>query len=264
MLYPLDGQRLKLAAKVSTTDTTIDVFGRFQKDSEAVGTKYIIGQQILGLSPNTDNEEFVYVNVVADPTEIDTTAGIYRYTVTTWGIESDNATIPPTLTDATKRKTHAFGDDVWIVNSATYYKQLQTYVDDTVNDKVVQMSCVNYTTGTATGDGYGYITIPQKFNGCTLSRVHARVITAGTTGTTDVQLARIRRTTGESFSTNDMLSTKLTIDSGEVGSETAETPAVINATYATVATNDVIRIDIDAVSTTAAKGLIITLEFTTA
>jgi hypothetical protein len=58
-----------------------------------------------------------------------------------------------------------------------------------------------------------------------------------------------------------MLSTKLTIDSGETGSDTAATPAVINTSYDDVATNDLLRIDIDAISTTAPKGLIVTLEF---
>jgi hypothetical protein len=58
-----------------------------------------------------------------------------------------------------------------------------------------------------------------------------------------------------------MLSTKLTIDSAETGSDTAAAAAVINTSTDDVATNDLLRIDVDAVSTTAPKGLIITLEF---
>jgi hypothetical protein len=58
-----------------------------------------------------------------------------------------------------------------------------------------------------------------------------------------------------------MLTTKITIDSTETGSDTAATPAVIDTANDDVATNDVIRIDVDAISTTAAKGLIVTLTF---
>jgi hypothetical protein len=58
-----------------------------------------------------------------------------------------------------------------------------------------------------------------------------------------------------------MLSTKLTIDSAEIGSDTALTAAVINAANDDVATNQWIRVDLDAVQTTKAKGLIVTLGF---
>ena len=58
-----------------------------------------------------------------------------------------------------------------------------------------------------------------------------------------------------------MLSTKITIDSGETGSDTAATAAVIDTANDDVATNDVIRLDVDAISTTPAQWLIITLQF---
>ena len=84
--------------------------------------------------------------------------------------------------------------------------------------------------------------------------VHAEVITAGTTGTTDIQIHNVTQAA-------DMLSTKLTIDSGETGSDTAAAAAVIDTANDDVAENDMLRIDIDAVSTTAAQGLIVTLGF---
>lgn len=107
---------------------------------------------------------------------------------------------------------------------------------------------------TATGDGKAYFTIPTALNGMDLVAVHARVVTAGTTGTTDIQIANVTDSV-------DMLSTKLTIDSTETGSDTAATAAVINTATDDVASNDLLRIDVDAVSTTPAKGLIVTLEF---
>lgn len=120
--------------------------------------------------------------------------------------------------------------------------------------KEVQMVVFDFTTDVATGDGAFYLHIGQTLNGMNLIDVHAEVITAGTTGTTDIQIHNL--TDGQ-----DMLSTVITIDSGETGSDTAATPAVINTSYDDVATNDVLRIDVDAVQTTAPKGLIVTLGF---
>lgn len=118
--------------------------------------------------------------------------------------------------------------------------------------RYVQITCFDYGTDLATGDGKGYIVIPAGLNGMNLVSVHAKVITAGTTGTTDIQIANVTDAV-------DMLSTKITIDSTETGSDTAATPAVIDTTKDDVATNDVLRIDVDAASTTKPKGLILTL-----
>lgn len=120
--------------------------------------------------------------------------------------------------------------------------------------RYAQEVCYDFTTSVAVGDGKGYLHIPPGFNGMNLVYVHARVITAGTTNTLDIQIANVTDTV-------DMLSTKLTIDTTETGSDTAATPAVIDATKDDVATNDLLRIDIDAIHTTAAKGLIVTMGF---
>lgn len=120
--------------------------------------------------------------------------------------------------------------------------------------RYVQAVVFDFTTDTATGDGKFYLHIPAALNGMNLVEVHAEVITAGTTGTTDIQIHNVTDAV-------DMLSTLLTIDSAETGSDTAATAAVINAANDDVATNDLLRIDVDAVSTTAAKGLIVTLGF---
>lgn len=110
-------------------------------------------------------------------------------------------------------------------------------------------------TATATGDdAAGKIHIPPGLDGMNLVYVHAEVDTAGTTGTTDIQIHNVDNAL-------DMLSTKLTIDSGETGSDTAATAAVINTSNDHVNTNDVLRIDIDAVSTTPANGLLVTMGF---
>lgn len=120
--------------------------------------------------------------------------------------------------------------------------------------RVVECICFNFGSDVAIGDGAYYFHVPEELNGEDLVGVHAEVVTAGTTGTTDIQIHNIDNAV-------DMLSTKLTIDSGETGSDTAATPAVISGSNSGVNTNDMIRIDVDAVSTTAPKGLIVTLRF---
>lgn len=109
-------------------------------------------------------------------------------------------------------------------------------------------------TDTATGDTKAFFHIPPGLTGMDLMYVHAEVVTAGTTGTLDIQLAKNGST--------DMLSTKLTVDSTETGSDTAATAAVIKSDGSeAVVTNDTIEIDIDSVHTTEAKGLVVTLGF---
>lgn len=116
----------------------------------------------------------------------------------------------------------------------------------------IQIPCFDWTTNVSTGDGKYYLRIPAKYNGWEITGVHAEVITAGTTGTTDIQIANVTDAV-------DILSTKLTIDSTETGSDTAATPAVINTSNNTLATEDRIRIDVDAVSTTPPQGLIVSI-----
>ena len=118
----------------------------------------------------------------------------------------------------------------------------------------LQVTAFDYKTDVAKGDGAAYVTVPSSYAGMNLVAVHARVITAGTTGTTDIQIHNLSQTA-------DMLTTKITIDTTETGSDTAATAAVIDTSNDDVASWDILRIDVDAVSTTAPKGLIVTMEF---
>jgi hypothetical protein len=102
----------------------------------------------------------------------------------------------------------------------------------------------------ATG-GVAWWTIPQKLNGMNLIRAYGNTVTAGSGSTMTVQ---VRNTTlGQ-----DMLSAPLTWASASKTSNGSET---INTTYDHIATNDVIRIDVDSIHTTGAYGLEVTLEF---
>jgi len=120
--------------------------------------------------------------------------------------------------------------------------------------KAVQIVVFDFTTDTATGDGKAYFRVPPSMGGMDLVSVAAHVITAGTTNTTDVQIHNLTQAA-------DMLTTKLTIDSAELDTSTAATPAVIDGGNDDVASGDILRIDVDAVSTTAAKGLMVSMEF---
>ena len=122
--------------------------------------------------------------------------------------------------------------------------------------QVVQLMVFDDSQDVATGNGAGdlFFRVPSTMNGMNLVAVAACVQTAGTTGTTDIQIHNVTDTA-------DMLSTVITIDSGETDSATAATAAVIDGTADDVATGDILRIDVDAVSTTAPKGLLVELQF---
>lgn len=107
------------------------------------------------------------------------------------------------------------------------------------------------------GDGAAYIAIPSELNGTVLVYAHARHKTAGTgtTNKTKIQIHNVNNVV-------DILSTVLSIDAGETGSETAATAYVINTSNDDVAAYDLLRIDVDQVpETTAPQGLMVTLGF---
>ena len=112
---------------------------------------------------------------------------------------------------------------------------------------------------TYVGNGIAAITIPLALNGLVLSAVAgdlgAHVYTAGVTGTTDIMIHNLTQAV-------DMLTTVITIDTGETDSSTAAAAPVVDTDNNTVSTADVIRFDIDAISTgTAANGLEVRMQF---
>lgn len=151
-----------------------------------------------------------------------------------------------------------YGGDFYICRNATTPEWAKIG-----GTKSTSFSVVGSGTNCAVGDGVYAFRVPSDMNGMNLIGVGAGVVTAGTTGTTDIQLRRLRDTAGtpRTRTAADMLSTKLTIDSAEVDSETAATAAVIDTSYDDVQTGDLILVDIDAVSTTAPKGLSVSLVF---
>ena len=108
---------------------------------------------------------------------------------------------------------------------------------------------VDFTTDVSVADGKAYMPIPAWMNGMNLVRAQAMVITAGTTNPTTIDIYNVT-------DSQDMLSAAISIASGA----TVGTVGTINTTYDDLATNDVLRVDVTTVSTTAPKGLLVALE----
>ena len=117
----------------------------------------------------------------------------------------------------------------------------------------IQLVAFGAAVDTATGNGKVAFTVSNRLAGMNIKRVYAFVNTAGSGGTTTVQLRNATQTA-------DILSTVITIDSGELHTSSAATPAVINGSEDDLTEHDIIHVDVDAVhSTTAAKGLVVGL-----
>lgn len=106
-----------------------------------------------------------------------------------------------------------------------------------------------------TGNSVAIMRIPSDLNGMSLVEVGACCHTAGNSGTTGVQIRRIR-----SGASVNMLSTQITIDANETDSSTAATPAVINSSNRSVQTGDQIHFDITSVSS-GAIGVFVSFTF---
>ena len=106
-----------------------------------------------------------------------------------------------------------------------------------------------------TGDGKAFVRITSDLNGMNLVGCGAVLDTAGTGGGYLMQLRRKR-----SGSDVDMLSTRISIDSGENDSADAGTPPAINGSNDDIATGDRIYFDRDGVPT-GAKGDVVWMQF---
>jgi hypothetical protein len=99
---------------------------------------------------------------------------------------------------------------------------------------------LNTSTALAVGDDAVRFRIPAALNGMNIVSVAASRKSG--TGTPTIQIRNVTDSV-------DVLSTRLTIDSGETDSSTAATAAVINASNDDVATGDQFAIDVDVAGT---------------
>ena len=116
--------------------------------------------------------------------------------------------------------------------------------------RIVEVKIVADATSLTAGDGIATYTIPAELNGFKLNRAEMAVKTASSSGSVN---AMIRNLT----TSQDMLSTPITIDQSELNSYSAAIPSVVNATYQAVSTGDTIAIDIDSIGTGTKGGDII-------
>lgn len=101
-----------------------------------------------------------------------------------------------------------------------------------------------------TGDYQGWFPVPSGINGWNITSVLS--MRSSGTGVPSFQLRRIR-----SGASVDVLSTQSTIDSGEVTSVTAATPAVINTANDDLATGDILATDVDASGTSTLRAVLV-------
>ena len=122
--------------------------------------------------------------------------------------------------------------------------------------RYVQVIVVASGTAIAVTDGYAHIHIPAGLAGMDLAEVHAEVNTAPAGSTAIIEISKNGAAT-------QMLSTNITIDATETGSDTAAAAAVIKSDGTeAVAVNDVVQVNVTQVgSSTAGSGLIVTLGF---
>ncbi len=106
-------------------------------------------------------------------------------------------------------------------------------------------SATDQTTGTTKGGDHRI-----SNRAITVKAVGSYCDTAGTTGTYTIDINEA----GVSI-----LSTKITVDSAEKSSETAATPPVISDSA--IAADAIITFDVDAIQTTAAKGLVVWMDY---
>lgn len=126
--------------------------------------------------------------------------------------------------------------------------------DATLTQKSWSMAVFDSTEDCAVGDGTIGFCVPASMDALDITDCVASVHTAGTGGLMSIQIRRRRGATNA-----DVLSTKLTFDTGETSSTTAATSHVINTANDDLNEGDMIYLDIDGVQTTAAKGLTVTI-----
>ena len=121
--------------------------------------------------------------------------------------------------------------------------------------RYVQIMAVAKATALTVTDGLAYFHVPAGLDGMDLVEVHAEVFTApvGSTATFEIS---------NNGASTQMLSTNITIDAGETGSDSAATAAVIDASNDDLDTNDLIQINCTQIgSGTAGSGLMVTMGF---
>jgi hypothetical protein len=127
----------------------------------------------------------------------------------------------------------------------------KSYADHPIRYVEIECFSMRAAETNVVGDGQGFIRIPAELDGYNLVSVKGDVKAAGTTNTEDIQIRNATKA-------QDMLSTTLKFASGATQDDGN---AVIDTTKDDVSDGDRIWVDVDAVHTTPAAGLVVTLGF---
>ena len=144
------------------------------------------------------------------------------------------------------------------INTSTDAARVMTpdlYAASNYGIRYVQIMAVAKATDLTVADGLAYFHVPAGLDGMDLVEVHAEVFTApaGSTATFEIS---------NNGASTQMLSTNITIDADETGSDSAATAAVIDASNDDLDTNDLIQINCTQIgSSTAGAGLMVTMGF---
>jgi len=141
-----------------------------------------------------------------------------------------------------------------------YCQSTNVFVEIGDGNKVLMFEVFEDATALAIGDGKIYIPIPSLYAGWNIIAVSAHLgSVVSSSGAVTVDIARCAAVaTGIrcSGTVADVLSTNLTVDANEDGSETAETAAVIDTSNDDLPTSGHLRVDVDGAGT-GTKGLIV-------
>jgi len=207
------------------------------------------------LDTGTDDAKFATAKALKDshnvPSVAPSTSG---KVMTSDGTDWTSAALPAASTSASGIVELAIAIEVNTGTSDTLAITPDALAGSNFGKRVVEIVVFDYGTDVATGDGKAYFIVPDELNGMNLVRVASTVITAGTTNSTTVAIYSITDSA-------EMLSTLMAIETGETSTRTSATPGTIDTSHDDVVTGDVLRIDVDAVSSTAPKGLIVEMVF---
>lgn len=148
-------------------------------------------------------------------------------------VESDKRMIISTLFEDTKRLLRASSETEPISPVNLY--------------RTPEMVAVEFATAVAVGDGQFYLRIPDELANWKVTEARAWVITAGTTNATEIDIYSLTQS-------HSILTDKISIASGD-----KDGSGTIDSDYAIIAAQEELRFDVDQISTTAPKGLILQL-----
>lgn len=155
----------------------------------------------------------------------------------------------------------AIASEVTTGTDADRYVSPDALAGSVYGTRTLEFVVFDWTTDIATGTGKFYFRVPPSLNGFDIIYANAQVVTAGTTGDTTIQIVRRRGgTPGTGGTAVDVLdSDPLDINSTEANSDDGDA-GTISTSNDDLATGDFLEVSVTAVSTTAPKGLIVTLE----